>query len=50
MEKYDIMYKDQIASLLNTLKTNKKLHFTFLNYSFDYTLHPKLWISIQVKV
>jgi len=48
MEKYDIMWNDPIALLLNPLKTKKKLYFTNLNYTFDYTLHTKLYISIQV--
>ena len=30
-----------------TLKKKKK-NFVILNYTFDYTLHLKLWISIQV--
>ena len=36
------MWKDSIASLLNSLKINKKLHFIILNYTSDYTLHHKL--------
>ena len=48
MEKYDIMWKDPIAYLLNPLNIKNKLHFTTLNYTLDYTLHPKFWISIQV--
>ena len=48
MEKYDIMWSDPIDPLLNPLKTNKKLHFITLNYTLDYTLHHKHYISIQV--
>ena len=48
MEKYDIMWNDQIAPLLNPLKIKKKLHFINLNYTLDYNLNPKLYISIQV--
>ena len=47
MEKYGIMWKDSIASLLNPLKPKDKLHFTTLNYTPYYTLHHKLWSSIQ---
>ena len=50
MEKYDTMWKDLITHLLNLLKTNEKLHITTLNYIPYYTLHPKLWISIQVNI
>ena len=48
MKKYDIMWNDPIAPLLNLLKIKKKLYFTILNYTLDYTLHPKLYISIKV--
>ena len=30
------------------LKIKKKLHYIILNYTLDYILHPKLYISIQV--
>ena len=45
MEKYDTMWRNQIAPLLNAFK-KIKLHFTSLNYIPDYDLHHKLWISI----
>ena len=48
MEKYNLTWKDSITHILNPLKTNKKLHFTILNYTLDYTLHLKLWIFIYV--
>ena len=48
MEKYGTMWKDLIVHLLNSLKTNEKLHFTTLDYAPNYTLHPKIKISIQV--
>ena len=48
MKKYNIIWKDLIASLLNLLKTKNKLHFITLNYTPYYTLHPKLWISIKI--
>ena len=48
IEKYDTTWKDLIAPLLNALKTKDKLQFTTLNYAPYYTLHPKLWIFIQV--
>ena len=48
MEKYDTMWKDLSAPLLNVLKTKYKLHFTTLNHTPYYTLHCKLWIFIQV--
>ena len=40
IEKYGTTLKDIIAHLLNTLKTKDKLHFTNLNYTYNYTLHP----------
>ena len=42
------IWKYLIASLSNLLKIKKKLHFTILNYTPNYILHPKLWIFIQV--
>ena len=42
------MWKDQIGHPLNLLKKKKKKNFVILNYTVDYTLHLKLWISIQV--
>ena len=42
MEKYDIIWNDQIAHLLNSLKIKKKLHFTTLNYILNYTSYSKL--------
>ena len=48
MEKYGIMWKDSIATLLNPLKIKDKLHFTTLNYPLYYNLHHRLWSSIQV--
>ena len=48
VEKYDTMWKYLIAYFLNTLKTNENLYFITLNYTPAYTLHPKLWISIQI--
>jgi len=50
IKKYDITCKDPIFLILNQLKTKKKLYFTTLNYTPDYTLHHKLLISIQVNV
>ena len=47
-KKYYTMRKDLIAPLLIALKIKDKLHFTTLNYTSYYTLHPKLWIFIQV--
>ena len=44
------IWKDLIASLPNLLKIKKKLHFTTLNYSSNYILHPKLWIFIQINI
>ena len=38
----------QLPPLLNPLKTNEKIHFTTLNYISDYTLHPKIYISIKL--
>ena len=49
IEKYGITWKNLIAPLLNPLKTREKFHFTTLNYTRDYALHPKLWTSVQVK-
>ena len=48
MEKHDIVWNDPIAPFLNPLKTKKNLHFTTLNYTLDYTLQSKFYISIQV--
>ena len=48
MEKYDIMWNDQISPILNPLKIKKKLNFTILNYILNYILHPKLYMFIQV--
>ena len=48
MKKYDTTWEDIIAPLLNALKTKDKLHFTTLNYTLYYILHPKFWIFIQV--
>ena len=33
---------------LNPLKIKEKLNFTILNYTANYTLYPKILISIQV--
>jgi len=43
----NITWKDPIAPPLNPLKTKEKLLVTTLNYTFNYTLHPKFWFSIQ---
>ena len=37
-------------SIFLTLKKKKKLHFITLNYTPNYTLYPKLWISIQANL
>ena len=34
--------KNLIVHLLSTLKVKVKLHFITINYTLDYTLHPKL--------
>jgi len=41
----DITWKDLIAPILNPLKTNKKLHFTTLNFGFpsNITAGCKVW-------
>ena len=41
MEKYGTTGKDLIAPTLNALKTTNKVHFTTINFTLDYTLHPK---------
>ena len=48
MEKYGIAWKYLIASFFNPLKIKNKLHFTTLNYTSNYILYHKLWISVQI--
>ena len=39
-----------IFPILSHLKTNEKLNFIILNYTPNYNLHLKLWISVQVNI
>ena len=42
------MWKNSIVHFSILRKKKDKLHFTTINYTLDYILYPKFWISIQV--
>ena len=47
-EMHDTTWKYLSISLLNPLKINEKIYFTPVNYTLDYTLHPKFWFFIKI--
>ena len=50
MEKGKIWHHAKRSNFLSFqfFKIEDKLHFITLIYTLDYTLHPKLWIFVQV--